>query len=796
MAELVCIWDSDIGGFIGKDVGTTHLANQAVTSAKVAAGAIGTPHLANEAVMSAKIGAQAVGGAHLNPNDVWPGRTFSGIVRLRRPDHQDVIKVTALPSGQPATLLVDSGLLGWRFWHAQAGNLGYFQSGAVSVPGRVDNVDISAHTHGAGAGDAPNILSASIAALAVGTPHIANQAILSAKIGAGAIGTPHLANAAVVSASIGSEAIGNPHIRSGVVDAAKLTGTLQDARLPTTQTGKAFSGNINIRGARLIISGQGNQDAIVLANPNPRDIEIIRSGYPSMLWRYMPDDTDVMNIFDLTNNAHQIRFKSGGGIVLGGNVDSVDISAHTHTGGTGDAGQVLSAGIGSEAIGNPHIRSGVVDAAKLTGTLQDARLPTTQKGKVFSSEIQFRLISGRANVYKVSRPDHLGPSSSQPDMFLMADPQQLFWTFWNGDSWREFIRMRRTATATDIVFTGLPLNSVGNVDSVDISAHTHGGGAGDAPNILSASIAAEAIGNPHIRSGVVDAAKLTGTLQDARIPTTLSGRTFRGKVTVEHPTTTADSFLIVAKAHSGWPWIRLEGGKAGTYGGSLAWCMGTSSQIRWLPHYSPFRLLLYSDVAGGEWLSFRSGGHMVLLGQVDSVDVSAHTHTGGAGDAGQVLSAGIGAGAVGYPHLAVNSVTSSKIGAGEVGTAHLANGTVVSSKIASGQVGKNHLSFPAAQLATDFYTGDGTSGRQITIGFAPKLVKIVGLTVATYLEWTVMTSAISEAILHHAATGAHWRGNTVLPRLDHSDGFHVGDLSLPERAANYSGASYVYTAFG
>ena len=79
------------------------------------------------------------------------------------------------------------------------------------------------------------------------TAHIADGAVTSGKIGSGQVG-PHIAADAVLSAHVGALVIGDPHIRSGVVDAARLTGTLQDARLPTVQAGKTFSGNIDILG--------------------------------------------------------------------------------------------------------------------------------------------------------------------------------------------------------------------------------------------------------------------------------------------------------------------------------------------------------------------------------------------------------------------------------------------------------------------------------------------------------------------------------------------------------------------
>jgi len=96
------------------------------------------------------------------------------------------------------------------------------------------------------------ILSASIAALAVGTPHLANQAILSAKIGAATVGTPHLANQAIVSALLGAGVVADAHIAALGVGTASLANTaVTSAKIgtgavggPLLQDGGILSGKI------------------------------------------------------------------------------------------------------------------------------------------------------------------------------------------------------------------------------------------------------------------------------------------------------------------------------------------------------------------------------------------------------------------------------------------------------------------------------------------------------------------------------------------------------------------------
>lgn len=95
------------------------------------------------------------------------------------------------------------------------------------------------------------MLSASFAAAAIGTPHIANQSILSALVGANVLATPHIANAGILSASIASGNIGRGHIAATAVASAQIAAGAVGHGLVTDYgiiSGKVASGAITEEG--------------------------------------------------------------------------------------------------------------------------------------------------------------------------------------------------------------------------------------------------------------------------------------------------------------------------------------------------------------------------------------------------------------------------------------------------------------------------------------------------------------------------------------------------------------------
>ncbi len=116
------------------------------------------------------------------------------------------------------------------------------------------------------------------------------------------------------------------------------------------------------------------------------------------------------------------------------------------------------------------------------------------------------------------------------------------------------------------------------------------------------------------------------------------------------------------------------------------------------------------------------------------------------------------------------------------------------SKLAVDTVVANAKLFPAAgaKVATGTYTGDNTTGRQITVGFQCSLVVIIGPYIGAEEEWTLVPGSAH----------SHSYGTTPWHRLCGSynwihatDGFVVSCESPDAnyRGPNYSG-TYRYTA--
>jgi len=73
MTEFAILYDKDSGGIKAKLIGTSQIADLAITSAKIGALAVGTPHIAANAIVSGKV---ASGGlAPLTSGKFWAGFT-------------------------------------------------------------------------------------------------------------------------------------------------------------------------------------------------------------------------------------------------------------------------------------------------------------------------------------------------------------------------------------------------------------------------------------------------------------------------------------------------------------------------------------------------------------------------------------------------------------------------------------------------------------------------------------------------------------------------------------------------
>ena len=202
------------------------------------------------------------------------------------------------------------------------------------------------------------------------TPHLANQGILSASIGANVLGTPHIANQGLLSASYGAAAVGTPHLFSGI-DMRRLEsgGYLPAFIMSAGNVPVLFS----VTGGsqpliQWITSGgfeggmfRGGSQLQIYHNLGSGDVRV-RSGEPTLLIVMAAGGDDSLRIQrgppgaagEAPSLVSIMQIRSGD-ITSLNYVDGVDISAHRHAGGTGEAPTVQSAGLGSGQVGPMHI---------------------------------------------------------------------------------------------------------------------------------------------------------------------------------------------------------------------------------------------------------------------------------------------------------------------------------------------------------------------------------------------------------------------------------------------------------
>jgi len=114
------------------------------------------------------------------------------------------------------------------------------------------HVDASGYQYFAGVWPDNTGTSSKIVAGAVGTPHIAAEAILSGQLGSGQVGIPHIYPGAITSAKIGLLAVGTPHIADEAVTSAKLASgaggaPLADGAVTSAKLASGAIGGVHIK---------------------------------------------------------------------------------------------------------------------------------------------------------------------------------------------------------------------------------------------------------------------------------------------------------------------------------------------------------------------------------------------------------------------------------------------------------------------------------------------------------------------------------------------------------------------
>lgn len=236
------------------------------------------------------------------------------------------------------------------------------------------------------------------------------------------------------------------------LDSTNLTGTINDARLPSTMSAKTFNSNIRVDSA----------DPYLILTET---------------------DTNTAARFVLSGGATYLQAgqansgsgsSSGGNLYitgyLGGNIGSFQVMSGGglntvwHAGNDG-AGSTLDADLLDGQQGTYYL-----NAANFTGTIADARLPTSMAGKTFTSEITGTTATFTGNLVEISganpRLKFSDITSSAHDYYLYADANHFYiLTDRNGDdAWETPHPLDlNTATNTGTMF-GQTVWTSGNFD--------------------------------------------------------------------------------------------------------------------------------------------------------------------------------------------------------------------------------------------------------------------------------------------------------------------------------------------
>ena len=199
-------------------VGSAGIADDAVTSAKVADSAVGSAALGAGAVVAAKIGTGAVGSTALATGAVTTAKIAAGAVGSGK-IAADAVTGDTIADNAVGAAQIGAGEVGARELSLAAGTNITF-----STASNVLTIN-AAGGGGGGGGGTPadgSITTSKLADGAVTTPKIADEAVTTAKIDDGAVTAVKVAANTLTSTQIASGAIGEDELASNAVTGAKI----------------------------------------------------------------------------------------------------------------------------------------------------------------------------------------------------------------------------------------------------------------------------------------------------------------------------------------------------------------------------------------------------------------------------------------------------------------------------------------------------------------------------------------------------------------------------------------------
>lgn len=188
MASILIVhYATDTGKYLVQKVGTSGIADGAITSALIGAGIIDAAHIANLGITSAKLAAALI---------------------------------ASIEAG-----VADGGITSAKIASGAVGDAHIYPASIISSK-IAANIIATPHIVNQG------ILSASFGANIIAAPHIANQGLLSANYGALGIGGAHVANQGLVSANLAAGVIGHTLVTDyGIVSGKIASGAITEGGL-------------------------------------------------------------------------------------------------------------------------------------------------------------------------------------------------------------------------------------------------------------------------------------------------------------------------------------------------------------------------------------------------------------------------------------------------------------------------------------------------------------------------------------------------------------------------------------
>ncbi len=233
-------------------VGTTDLADDAVTIDKIAAGAVGTSEIADNSVSSTDILDSTVDTADLAAGSVTTSRIADDAVTTGK-ILDGTVGAADIGTDGVGSAEIAAGAVGTSELADDSVTTGKIAAGAV---GTSDLADDSVTTGKIAAGAVgtsdladDSVTTGKIAAGAVGTTDLADDSVTTGKIGTGEVGTTDLADNAVTNAKMADNAVGNAEMADNAVTTTEI--------LDGTITGDDLAADIQVETARTY-SGAGS----------------------------------------------------------------------------------------------------------------------------------------------------------------------------------------------------------------------------------------------------------------------------------------------------------------------------------------------------------------------------------------------------------------------------------------------------------------------------------------------------------------------------------------------------------